>query len=158
MEECLHESEVLVCRTVGSSEAFGYQCRTCGRWRGTKKTSLSFHQRQSAAAYDPELSRQYQEKKWQQVRENNEAIRAEQNAAWWEAYDEYLSSQTWKDKRAWVLARDKGECQACLKRPATEVHHLTYKHVGNEPLFELIAICSICHEALTKMDREARGA
>jgi len=29
--------------------------------------------------------------------------------------------------------------------PATEVHHLTYQHVGHEFLFELVAICRECH-------------
>jgi 5-methylcytosine-specific restriction endonuclease McrA len=32
-----------------------------------------------------------------------------------------------------------------LKR-ATQVHHTTYKHVGNEFLWELRAICDECHD------------
>jgi hypothetical protein len=37
---------------------------------------------------------------------------------------------------------------------ASQVHHLTYKHLRNEPLFELISVCVPCHDAITAMDRE----
>lgn len=158
MDECIHESEALVWRAVGTGQRFDYQCRTCGRCRAIKKTSLTFHQRQRATAFDPELAKQYSQKRWDAIRAHNEAIRAEQNEAWWDQYNDYLQSPAWRDKRERVLARDKGTCQACLKRPANEVHHLTYKHVFSEPLFELISVCSLCHEALTKLDREARRA
>jgi hypothetical protein len=29
------------------------------------------------------------------------------------------------------------------------VHHLTYAHIGAEPLFDLVAICSCCHKELS---------
>jgi 5-methylcytosine-specific restriction endonuclease McrA len=45
----------------------------------------------------------------------------------------------------------------CQSR-ATQVHHLTYRHLGNEPLFELMAICRDCHEQLTEMDRSRLGS
>ena len=37
-----------------------------------------------------------------------------------------------------------------------EVHHITYAHVFDEPLFDLRAVCRPCHERLTARDRENR--
>jgi hypothetical protein len=66
--------------------------------------------------------------------------------AWWDWYDAYLLTEAWRTKRVQVLKRDNGLCQGCLKRQATQVHHLTYDHVGDELLFELASICDECHE------------
>lgn len=67
---------------------------------------------------------------------------------WWIKYNNYLLTAEWKDKRERVLDRDDYLCQACLKRRATQAHHLTYKRVFNEPLFDLAAVCDVCHRAL----------
>jgi hypothetical protein len=71
---------------------------------------------------------------------------------WWWRYNDYLKTDKWHKKRIKVLARDK-VCQACLDRPAVQVHHTTYKHVGNEPLFELVGVCVPCHDCITQLDR-----
>lgn len=75
---------------------------------------------------------------------------------WWAKYNAYLCSPEWRARRASVLKRDGGMCQACLERQAGEVHHLTYDHVFNEPLFDLVAVCKSCHDRLTHLDRCAR--
>ena len=36
----------------------------------------------------------------------------------------------------------------------TQCHHLTYENVGEEFLFELVALCSDCHERLHQKRRE----
>lgn len=76
-------------------------------------------------------------------------------------YYDYLETETWARRRKFVLERDEYRCQAqldgCLGR-ATQVHHLTYDHRGNEPLFDLVAICRPCHERITRMDQEKRNA
>jgi hypothetical protein len=72
----------------------------------------------------------------------------------WDKYSEYLRSDSWKNRRLLVLERDNYMCQACLSNIADEVHHLTYKHVFNEPLFDLISVCKPCHDGITKMDRQ----
>lgn len=50
-------------------------------------------------------------------------------------------------KRARVLLRAGRKCEGCGEE-ATQVHHLTYEHVFEEFLFELIAVCRGCHERL----------
>jgi hypothetical protein len=68
----------------------------------------------------------------------------EENQAWWDRYTDYLISHEWKEKRQQVLDRANGLCEQCGK-PAGEVHHLSYKNVGNEPLSDLVALCYWCH-------------
>lgn len=78
------------------------------------------------------------------------------SVAWWRAYNTYLISNEWIDKRAQVLARDRWKCQekrnGCTVS-ATEVHHLTYKNVGDEPLEDLLSVCHHCHELITAESR-----
>jgi hypothetical protein len=81
--------------------------------------------------------------------------KTEERQSWLDnVHTPYLNSNEWKEKRKKVLFRDKFTCQACLINEATEAHHLTYKHYKQEPLFELISMCSKCHINLTKQDRE----
>src|SRR5690554_1119553 len=69
-----------------------------------------------------------------------------------EEYNNYLSTNTWRQKRERVLKRDKRTCRACGKNEATQVHHLSYRFVGNEPLYDLASICTRCHNKISKMD------
>lgn len=68
------------------------------------------------------------------------------------AYKRYLDSPEWRVKAEKVLARDKYLCQSCLERTATQVHHLTYRHIFNEPLFDLVSVCGACHKSITEMN------
>lgn len=61
-------------------------------------------------------------------------------------HQNYLQSDTWKNKRIKVLKRDKYICQRC-EGNATQVHHKTYKRWGKEKLDDLESICQECHES-----------
>ena len=67
-------------------------------------------------------------------------------------YASYLASEAWKEKRRLVLIRDRHRCQSCGVRKATEIHHLTYRNLTREFLFELIALCSECHARFHGVD------
>lgn len=67
---------------------------------------------------------------------------------WWEAYRQYLTTPIWREKRRRVIQRAGGICEGCGSARATQVHHLTYKRVGREMLFDLVAICEDCHHSL----------
>ena len=87
----------------------------------------------------------------------SEKFRKEQqdkSSEWWQRYKEYLKTDKWQKKRLKVLERDKNLCQACLVNTATQVHHLTYQRVTDEPMFDLISICSPCHEKLHKKEHD----
>jgi len=60
-------------------------------------------------------------------------------------YTAYRKSPEWQKKRLKVLERAKGICEGCGENPATQVHHLTYAHIYDELLFELVALCRDCH-------------
>lgn len=63
-------------------------------------------------------------------------------------YKLYLKSKHWKLKREEFFASDRftGSCSKCQATKGRHVHHLTYKHVGNEPMEDLIALCAGCHK------------
>jgi 5-methylcytosine-specific restriction endonuclease McrA len=64
----------------------------------------------------------------------------------WAKYNAHVGSELWADLRRRVLARCKGVCEGCGLRPAVQVHHLSYDHLGDELLFELVGVCMVCHE------------
>lgn len=61
-------------------------------------------------------------------------------------YYRYLASRNWRLKRRQVLARAFHICERCGDAEARQVHHLSYEHIGHEPLEDLQAICRPCHE------------
>lgn len=93
---------------------------------------------------------------YRQKAAQREEDRKAANETWWRWYSAYLESAPWKHRRALVLKRSGGVCEGCGIEHATEVHHTTYQHVGNEMLWELRAICKSCHDMVTELDREAR--
>lgn len=74
--------------------------------------------------------------------------RAEQDRAWWDQYTAHLASDQWRVTADKVLRRAGYTCEGCMEQRATQVHHLTYDHMGAEFLFELRALCRSCHERL----------
>jgi 5-methylcytosine-specific restriction endonuclease McrA len=61
------------------------------------------------------------------------------------AYHWYLGSAFWREKSQYILERDNHTCQKCLKRRATQVHHLTYVRVFQEDPSDLVSLCQPCH-------------
>ena len=86
-----------------------------------------------------------------EYRNRQKRKRAEAKRKWRKAYTAYLQSKEWKAKRAYILRRDKGECQVCGGK-AEQVHHLTYVRVRppnfSELMSDLIAVCVPCHEEI----------
>lgn len=92
----------------------------------------------------------------QRESERLERERVAHSKEWWAWYNEYLRSPAWRDRAALVKKRAGGICEGCGTRPAAQVHHVTYKHVGNEFLWELRAICNNCHERIHGEEQERR--
>lgn len=77
---------------------------------------------------------------------------------WWIWYDRYLNSNEWNERRHQVLKRDGYKCRRFgCENPATQVHHLSYRRVGYEPLTDLVSTCRECHEQVHARRRSARG-
>lgn len=92
-------------------------------------------------ARDVQRSKEYEAR-----RIEHEQQRATETAEWQAAYHAHLRSGKWANTRQKVLERASGICEGCGETRATQVHHLTYKNVGHEFLWELVAICRACHE------------
>lgn len=69
-------------------------------------------------------------------------------------HQEYINSPKWKAKRQMVLERDNFRCRKCGTGKNLDVHHITYEHIGNEPLDDLVTLCRNCHENVHKYDFE----
>ena len=69
------------------------------------------------------------------------------------SWDEYLSSDLWKNIRSKVFSRDKNMCCIC-SFTANAVHHLDYdiKTLKGENRYNLIAICDKCHNKIEFTD------
>ncbi len=68
-----------------------------------------------------------------------------ENREWRAKYNAHLRSDKWRGIRTRVLKRSGGFCEGCGIHPAAHVHHLDYKHMGDEFLWELRAVCVACH-------------
>lgn len=62
-------------------------------------------------------------------------------------YSTYLKTDKWREKSRERMTFDGYKCKACGRGDVTlNVHHLTYRNVGNEPLRDLITLCENCHK------------
>lgn len=62
-------------------------------------------------------------------------------------YDLYLKSEHWAKRRRKIFIRDNYTCRVCGKK-AENVHHISYKNLGQESDLELISLCDSCHVRL----------
>lgn len=73
------------------------------------------------------------------------------------AYKDYIKSVKWQRKRKEYFATYGYKCQACkTTRGPIHVHHMDYKHLGNEPLTDLMGLCYGCHKDVTTFYRRNR--
>jgi phage terminase large subunit GpA-like protein len=61
-------------------------------------------------------------------------------------YERYLRSKEWKRKTWAIWKRAKRCCEHCGGKDNLQVHHLTYEHLYDEPLDDLVLLCKVCHE------------
>ena len=156
--ECSHVWAVRYQKCLDGRIVYRNQCTKCGRKESAvAKSQLTQEQMVNALLIDDEAAETY----WRTLREAQEKRvsneKAKHNNDWWLWYQAYLQSSVWLEKRQLVLARAQGVCEACRRALATEVHHLTYQHVGQEPLFNLVAVCQSCHQWLTEQTNKRQN-
>jgi len=125
------------------------QCPDCGLGlKAIKKETFSAAQLDALPLYDTDLQDRLYKERWEARQEARVTAQEQRNGAWWDTYHAYVASDTWRWTRQRVLTRDEGVCQGCRARQASDVHHLTYDHLGEEFLWELMSVCRECHERL----------
>jgi hypothetical protein len=139
---CRHEHSRLVRKTIANGTTqFRNQCTRCGDLFGSPL------KHELAPPGTPQVDLGLEEHRRCEIRQA--CIRAiQRHNEWHRWYDSYLTSDKWLAKRELVFAQSGGVCEGCQERRADQVHHLTYKNVGDELLYQLVAVCKTCHERL----------
>jgi len=162
MRVCSHDFRLTKLEQRNGVFQFRVRCVICGETQGDaiKHTELTLEQKASAFVWNPQSASSYYAESERLRREEMASLQqqcdfenAQSNKVWWEWYSEYLRSAVWQRRHQAVMRRARGICEACQIAAATQVHHLTYAHVGREPLFDLVAICTKCHEQITAWDK-----
>lgn len=149
-EACTHPHlELRQRRNRGGAIQYSNQCLQCGRSVGAfLKHSPKLA---NVSVWDEKLDESFHKTRESQraaVYQKHVRIQRGREVGFWKTYNEYLKSDEWLKKRTRVLERANNQCEGCRNRRATQVHHLNYKHVFNEFLFELVALCDECHRRL----------
>lgn len=148
--ECSCKNTAIRLRTQRNGiQIYALQCLDCGRQiRAVSKNAPEVLEMPERMPFDDGLHTRWMEKQRELRAESAPAVEAIQTARQIERradYQAYLLTTDWRLKRQAVLTRADNWCEGCRARQATEVHHTTYKHIFNEFLFELVALCSECH-------------
>lgn len=152
--DCRHDDcELRRRRIVSGAIIAGKQCLRCGHWNANGITKRNIDNFDSLPWFDED----FRDSRWRRVSETIRAKREHDREEWWARYDAYLGTTEWRRRADAVLRRANHTCEACGSARATEVHHTTYAHIFQEPLFDLRAVCRECHLQITTLDRERRG-
>lgn len=152
---CTHDSFELTRRVLSDGRPqFVNQCLQCGAPVGTAVKRKIIELERSVDDVPP-----FDKHKWDRWKEERktrieQALRVHHptnvdgKRNFWKEYAEYLQTPEWANRRAQVLIRANQTCEGCAQTRATQIHHLTYRHIGREFLFELVALCTDCHNQL----------
>jgi hypothetical protein len=144
---CEHPSRELRFRlTVDKRPAYYRQCVVCGH--AGQAVSAREAKRETAGKAISDFDYEAEEKRRKAKSDEYSFVSLELKQEFRLMYEDYLRSDQWKQKRTPVLERAKGKCEVCELNDATDIHHNTYDHFGEEPLKDLDAVCDFCHKVL----------
>jgi len=141
-----HEFELVAIQARNGSLMYRRQCANCGSPSGQWISKDKIADAETLKTISADLREQYAKRRdaeWKATQRRHVIQQLHEGDS---DYADYLNSPEWKAKRLKVLRRADTICEGCRERKATEVHHLSYTHVGNEFLWELVAICDECHQ------------
>ena len=159
---CTHSNTSIRKRTIkGGSYQYCRQCLNCGQRVGlaiSKKEVLSLGQKLSA--FNDDLLQSYLLSKQSNYDAIYEKFKIKDielakdfgvdgkynKERFFEIYKNHLNSEKWQKIRDKVLKRSNNICEGCMEEEATTVHHISYNDVGDELLFQLVALCKKCHD------------
>ncbi|MGJ8560127.1 MAG: HNH endonuclease [Litorimonas sp.] len=154
---CTHEKTSFVMRTVSDgSKQYVEQCLKCGLQRGSARSQKDIIV--EPEPWDESLAPSYDRAKKKQLDEifaKHLTIQKRKTGRFSEKYVKHLSSEKWLKTRVKIFRRANNLCEGCLENPARDIHHLTYENLGDEFMFELIALCRPCHERVERSKKES---
>jgi hypothetical protein len=148
-DKCPH-ARTEVRRRISDSGRVSYwlQCLRCGSFSKGQVARATLADPAAVPDADDTIATAYQaerDRKTAAIDQKHVRLQKRERAERRRRYDGYLNSPAWRAKRRAVMERAQGRCEGCRARPAVHVHHLTYDHVGDELLWELVAVCEECH-------------
>jgi RNase P subunit RPR2 len=146
--KCSHPSHTARKKTASNGVISVWkQCDKCGdKLASIPKKTLTADQVEALVEWDETIAQGFYKGRQELHQKMMDDERARAKAEWQRLYEEYLKSAEWQERRQLVLLRAQGICEGCRKAPATSVHHLHYRDAGEEFLWQLVAICDVCHE------------
>ena len=130
---------------------FYLQCMRCGTTvEHLRKYELSREQMEGCHPFEENISDNFYSYKSKYYNHLRESALLNKKNEFYNWYHNYLLSPKWQKKRELVFKRAQYLCEGCGRNKATEVHHLNYHHLGDELLFELVAVCDECHSKIHK--------
>lgn len=144
-ENCPHEcTRVRYRKASNGALMYKPQCVRCGALVGNWIPHCDLDKNFTYGPIDDNLSKIYSDNALS-LRRELLAIEKNERAT---EYSEYLMTENWRAKRRAVFERCGQVCEGCRERKATEVHHITYEHIYDEFLFELVGLCNECHSRM----------
>jgi hypothetical protein len=136
---------------------YKWQCLCCGQ--GSQSVRPTLQQKIDATEFDESIGNRWQQKMsayWEQHRSSFEGERGARQREWEDLYFRHVTrrSPRWTALCRLVMARCDRTCEGCGIRPAIQVHHMTYEHLGDEFLWELRGVCRECHERFHGIDSD----
>lgn len=140
-KSCTSPNSTLRRRVLGNGGVqIVYQCDRCGRSASNPLSHTIVSNRDSLPVWDESIAKRYDV--------DRAMSRDYEHERWLLEHDAYLATAKWRNKRKLVMERCAGLCEGCRCSSAFEVHHLTYEHWQDEFLFELVALCRLCHRRI----------
>jgi hypothetical protein len=136
-------------KTSAGATTYGRQCLRCGAC--VEKVAAAKVGAAPTPPWDQDLAPSWQERcqdYWRRRTEWFDREREAEKEEFWRRYHEHLNSPAWAAIRRKVLRRANRVCEGCREAPPSHVHHLTYVRLGDEMLFDLVAVCEECHEKI----------
>lgn len=154
--ECKHaDKQVMRVPVAGGAIQVRSVCMNCGERVGQAQSQKNAAWVATLPLFTQDTTEGYQSRRYRERHTyllNLARIQHAERGKFTTFYRNYMKSPEWYEKRDLVLKRCGGVCEGCGIAPATEAHHVTYRHFGNEFLFELLGLCHGCHERIHAED------
>ena len=151
--ECVHEFKDFRRRIArnGTTQIFEF-CLFCGQNFGHAISHKKFPNIKEIPVIEVDFDVYFDERlKVKHQIKHRHFLRQNASKSLW--CQNYLLSEKWKIISAKVMRRANGVCEGCLEARASQVHHLSYYNIGDEFIFELVAVCRECHQRYHENER-----